>query len=200
MRRIQAGRPVDTDNNASDFVLVAPDAGLDNHGVTPVLGAPEPQNLASPVQRNDIAQSFLLDQGAAAAAAPNRVYNAASSTLTVRRRITNISATSTITSLRLRFTSITTVGSATPAQAVLRAETSTGGTVATSQGTRAVVGVTLDEPPYQDVGGGLSSSLSVPLPSGGLGPGASVYVELRFHVDRGGSFAFGYNAEALVSP
>ena len=62
--------------------------------------------LSSPQQRNGIAQSSLFDGTASASVAPNRVYDAATGTLTVRRKITNVSATQTITALRLRFTSI----------------------------------------------------------------------------------------------
>ena len=125
-----------------------------------------------------------------------RVFNAGTGTLTVRRKITNVSATQTITALRLRFTSITTYGNTTASQAILTVRSSSDETV----GGKSVTGLILDQPPNQDAsGGGLNSSLTVPLPSGGLAPGQPVNVDIVFHAVRGGSFSFGYNAEATVS-
>jgi hypothetical protein len=92
-------------------------------------------------------------------------------------------------------TSVTTFGNTTASQAILEAESSSNETV----GGQPVEGVTLEQPPSQPAGGGLNSSWSVPLPSGGLSPGQSVNVDLVFHVVRGGSFSFGYNAEATTT-
>jgi hypothetical protein len=79
-------------------------------------------------------------------------------------------------------------------QAILVAGSSSSETV----GGKAVEGLTLDAPPSAPNKGGLDSTLTVPLPSGGLAPGQSVNVDLVFHAVRGGSFSFGYNAEATV--
>jgi hypothetical protein len=194
MRKLAGGLPVDTNDNAADFVLVATDGDTNNHGAGAVFGAPGPMGLASPLQRNDIVQSSLFAPSVAAGSAPNRTYDATTKALTVRRTITNTSASQTITALRLRITGITTYGTATSAQAILLAETSTSETVAG----KAVEGITLDNPPSPPAGGGVGSSLTVPLPSGGLAPGQSINIDLVFHVVRGGSFSFAYNSEATT--
>jgi virginiamycin B lyase len=195
VRRQNAGAPVDTNTNAADFALVATDANTTDHSASAVLGAPGPLDAASPVLHNDIAQSFLFNPSVSASAAPNRVYDAGTGTLTVRRTIKNTSASQTIAALRLRLTSITTYGNAGASQAILTAQSSSSETVAGNP----VAGITLDQPPSQPAGGALDSSWTVPLPSGGLAPGASINVDLVFHVVRGGTFGFGYNAEATTT-
>jgi hypothetical protein len=186
-----AGVPVDTDNNAADFQFVATDAATNAHGAGAALGMPGPMDLASPLVRNDIAQSYLLDATKSATVAPNRVYDATAKTLTVRRTITNTSSTETITALRLRITGLTTYGTATASQAILTARSSTNETV----GGKAVMGTALDTASQLN-GGGIGSTLTVPLPAGGLAPGQSVNIDLLFNVVRGGTFSFAYNAEA----
>jgi hypothetical protein len=196
VRRYSGGVPVDTDNNASDFSLVATDAATNAHGSGAVLGTPGPLALSSPTQQNAVARSYLLDSGTSASAAPNRVYDPATGLLTVRRAIINTSRTQTINALRLRLTSITTYGNTTSSQAILTVRSSHDETV----DGKPIEGLALDKPPVQDLsGGGLNSSLTVPLPRGGLAPGEAVNVDLLFHVERGGSFSFGYNAEATTS-
>ncbi len=189
-RRYSAGVPVDTDNNAADFTVVATDADTDNHGVGAVLGAPAPRNLASLPNRNDILRSYLFDPSKTAAQAPNRVV--AGTTLTVRREIRNQSTTETIHSLRLRITSLTTYGNTTASQAILRMISSSDETVSG----KSVKGITLDAPPSAASGGGVGSSLTVPLGAAGLAPGESVNVAIVLRIERTGSFSFGYNAEA----
>jgi hypothetical protein len=61
---------------------------------------------------------------------------------------------------------------------------------------KTVAGLTLDQPPTQPGGGGLGSSLTVPLPAAGLGPGQAVNVDLVFHQVRTGPVSYAYNAEA----
>ena len=187
-RAYNAGVPVDTDDNATDFTLVAADGATADHGPGTTLGSPSPRSLASPLARNDVAQSFLYDPSRTATQAPNRVVTGAlpNKTLLVRRRIHNTSG-ATITNLRLRITSMTTYGNTTPAQAILVATTSS-----TEPG---IAAATLDAPPSDPSGGGIGSSLTVDLPPGGLANGDSVNVNLLFKVVRGGSFSFGYNAE-----
>jgi hypothetical protein len=192
VRRSASGVPVDTNNNAADFQLVATDADSNDHGAGAVLGAPGPMDLAAPLQHNDIARSTLLDPTSPAGSVPNRVYDPTTKTLTLRRTITNTSKTRTITALRLRITGITTYGTATGTQGILTVQSSTTETV----GGKTVEGLTLDQPPAQPGGGGLDSSLTVPLPSAGLAPGQSVNVDLVFHQVRAGPVAYSYNAEA----
>lgn len=74
---------------------------------TPALGAPGPENLASPIQRNAVIKSSLIDPNAAPTAPPNRIRsaaganptNAAFGTLDIRRKFTN-TTDATVTALR----------------------------------------------------------------------------------------------------
>ncbi|HEY2771392.1 MAG TPA: hypothetical protein VGI87_12525 [Solirubrobacteraceae bacterium] len=116
----------------------------------------------------------------------------------MRRTLTNTSATQTVRLLRLRLTSITTYGNTTASQATLAAYSSSDETVSG----QTVEGVTLDRAADQPDGGGLNSSWTVPLPDGGLAPGQSINISLLFHAVRGvrgGTFSFGYNAEATTT-
>jgi hypothetical protein len=200
VRKYSAGGPVNTNDNASDFALVATDAKTTNYGTTAVQGAPGPMSRASVTRDTQFMQSALLDSSVSAASAPNRVYDAGTNTLSVRRIIQNTSSTQTIASARIRLTSLTTYGDTTASQALLLAQSSSTQTVSTSHGNVQVNGLTLDQPPAQPIGGGLNSTLTIPLPGGGLAPGASVPVNIQFHVDRRGSFNFGYNVEATPRP
>ncbi len=187
-RSYSAGVPVDTDDNAADFRLVAADGATADHGPGTTLGSPSPRSLSSPIARNSVAQSFLFDPSRTPAQAPNRVVTGTypNKTLLVRRRIHNTSG-ATITTLRLRITSMTTYGSATPSQAILMATS--------SSSEPSIAAATLDAPPSDPSGGGIGSSVTVELPPGGLADGDSINVNLLFKVVRGGSFSFGYNAE-----
>jgi len=68
VRRMTSGLPQDTGNNATDFALVT--LGFDS-GAT--LGAPGPENLSSPIQRNQSIKSSLIDPTVPATSAPNHV-------------------------------------------------------------------------------------------------------------------------------
>jgi hypothetical protein len=196
-RRMSAGAPVtDTTNNAADFVLVATDADTIDHGAGAVFGAPGPQNATYRIEANDIAQSTLVNPRQSATGPDNRTYDAATGTLTVRRTITNASSTRTIKALWLRYTSITTYGSAGTGQAILTVQSSSGGETVNGKTMSAAV---LDQPPTQPNGGGLGSSVYVNV-GGGLAPGQSINVDLQFHIVRSGSFSFGYNAEVITGP
>lgn len=63
----------------------------------------------------------------------------------------------------------------------------------------AVRGMTLDEPPLQGLGSGLNSSFGVSsiTSSNPLGIGASITLEFRFNVARGGQFRFSVVPEVL---
>jgi hypothetical protein len=198
------GLPTDTNSNAPDFEQAAPAAATSHGGQPSVLGAAGPENTGSPVVENDGATpavandgmySALMSTSVGSGAFPNREYTAPSGetagTLLVRRRVTNRTGRA-ITQLRFRIMQLTTYGTATSSQALLRAVSAPTAPVAGE----TALGATLEQPPAQAQGGGLNSSLSVALPGGSLAHGSSVVVTFKFAVDRGGSFQFGYSHEA----
>jgi glucose/arabinose dehydrogenase len=212
VRRQPAGTPQDTDHNADDFALVAVESPLPSAGaganLPAELGAPGPENLNSPTQHNATIKAGLIDPQAASTSSPNRVRagapipNGSFGTLTIRRRFTNKTGR-TVLALRFRLTGITTLG--TPAesnpQADLRAAGSSDADVQTTGGgVLRVRGTVLEQPPAQPRGGGLNSTLVVPLAGGSLAPGASVDVQFVLGVERDGAFRFLVNVEALTQP
>jgi hypothetical protein len=209
---LTSGVPQDTNNNASDFVFVATD-GLVHEGRQAILGAPGPENLASPRLNNSLMASLIAPMNASSAS-PNRVRDARpydnpagapveypSGTLSIQRRFTNPAASGvTLTSLRFRIVDITTLGSpgSGAGQADLRVLSSTGTVTDSSGNTVAtVMGTTLQTPPAQPNGGGQNSSLTVTLPGGGLAPGSSIDVQLLLGVSQAGNFRFFISQEAL---
>ncbi|HEX8070948.1 MAG TPA: metallophosphoesterase [Pyrinomonadaceae bacterium] len=210
LRKQAAGTPQDTNDNAQDFVLVSTNGGVYG-SVQSQLGAPGPENLASPAQRNAQMKPALVEPQQSSASAPNRVRdttpnvcngggtpsNCALGTLTIRRRFTNKTG-QVITQLRFRIVDVTTLGTPNPggAQADLRALDSIDVTVTTSAGNVLVKGTTVQTPPAQTQGGGLNSALVVQLPGGALAPNASVNVQFVLGVQQGGSFRFLVNVEA----
>jgi glucose/arabinose dehydrogenase len=211
VRKLASGFSQDTDNNAADFVLVAVQSPLQsaNAGgnVAAELGAPGPENSTSPTQHNATIKASLIDPQVASGASPNRVRaggqipNGAFGTLTIRRRFTNKTGR-TVNALRFRLTGITTLGS--PAefspQAELRAVSSSDADVQTSAGLLTVRGTILEQPPTQNAGGGLNSTLVVPLPGGALIQNASIDVQFLLGVQQDGAFRFLVNVEALTQP
>jgi N-acetylneuraminic acid mutarotase len=203
VRRQATGTPQDTGDNAADFVRVSASGTI--AGANAELGAPAPEGLNSPVQRNATIKVGLIEPQAASTAAPNRVRdtaanacggpNCALGTLVVRRRFTNKTG-AMLTQLRFRIIDITTLNTpATGAQSDLRALDSADVTVTTTAGNVLVKG-TLVEPPAQPLGGGLNSAYVVNLPGGALAPNASVNVQFVLGVQQGGSFRFLVNVEA----
>jgi Tol biopolymer transport system component len=212
VRKLTNGRPQDTGDNAADFALVST-TGATLGGSLSILGAPAPENLSSPVERNTTISTLLLDPAQPTTAAPNRVRdftpvtNGANGTLSIRKTITNNTGKN-VTRLRFRITDISTLNSplvGTPPQADLRVLSSSDITVVLTgdemtDGTPVLVrGTTLDAPPAQSLGGGLNSSLSAgtitiatPLP-----PGASINVQWLLGVQQTGRFRFLVNIEAL---
>lgn len=205
VRRMVSGVPQDTNNNAVDFVLVSTDGNVG--ALTAVLGAPGPENLASPVQRNAAIKGSLIDPSQPSTASPNRVRSssganpttAAFGTLSIQRRFTNTTPDA-ITRLRFRVVDITTLNSpvVTAPQADLRVLSSSG-TVTNSAGTTVatVTGLTLEQPPTQPLGGGLNSSLTVIPPNGSLASGSTIDVQFLLGVQQEGNFRFLVNVEAL---
>jgi glucose/arabinose dehydrogenase len=211
VRKQPTGFPQDTDNNAADFALVAVQSPLPSAStgtnIAAELGAPGPENLGSPTQHNATIKAMLIDPQAASSAPPNRVRaggtipNGAFGTLTIRRRFINKTGR-TVLALRFRLTGITTLGS--PAefspQADLRVLSSSDTEVQTSGGLLTVKGTILEQPPEQTSGGGLNSTLVVPLAGGALIPNATVDVQFVLGVQQEGNFRFLINVEALTQP
>ncbi len=202
--------PKDTNNNAADFIFV--DTNGTSAGAGQRLGAPGPENLSSPIQRNASFAVNLLDICVAAASPPNRVRdftsdpanNSTFGTLDLRRTITNNTG-GNVTRLRWRVIDLTTFP-APSGIADLRPRTSTAVVVTVDRppcgsGTSNVTveGTTLEQPPSQPNGGGFNSSMSsgtVTLATP-LANGASLDLRFLLGIQQTGSFKFYLNVEAL---
>ena len=202
--------PKDTNNNAADFVFV--DTNGTSAGAGQRLGAPGPENLSSPIQRNASFAEGLLDVCVGAGSPPNRVRdftsdppnNSTFGTLDIRRTFTNNTG-GNVTRLRFRVIDITTFP-APSGIADLRPRTSTAVVVTVDRppcgsGTSNVTvqGTTLEQPPSQPNGGGFNSSMSsgtVTLATP-LANGASLDVRFLLGIQQTGSFKFYVNVEAL---
>jgi hypothetical protein len=204
VRRLNSGTPQDTNDNTADFVVVSTTPVAVGNNATPTLGAPGPENLASPIQRNATIKATLIDPQQASTNPPNRVRdftpvtNGASGTLNIRRKFTN-STGAAVTRLRFRIVDITTA-TAPAGQADLRALTSTTATVTiTGGGSVTVQGLTLETPPTQANGGGMNSTVVAGTVTVGtpLANGASINVQFQLGVQQAGSFRFFINVEAL---
>jgi hypothetical protein len=207
--------PKDTDNNAADFFFV--DTNGVSSGAGQRLGAPGPQNLASPIQRNSTIAVAFLDNTVSQSLPPNRVRdltidpanNSTFGTLSIRRRWVNNTGAN-VTRLRFRVIDITTFPS--PGLADLRLRTSGPVVVAgindsvtcTAAGmatpcTVTVQGTTLEQPPSQVNGGAFNSSLSAGTITLGtpLANGASINLQFLLGIQQTGNFKFYVNVEAL---
>jgi hypothetical protein len=194
------GTPKDTGVNATDFVSV------DTSGVTQSLGAPGPQGLDSPSQRNSEFPVTLLDNQRTAAQAPNRVRdfvdttgdNKTFGTMSIRRTVTNNTG-GPVDYLSFRVVQITTLPQVA-GQADLRVLDSDDITVTLSNGTQVPVsGTYVETPPAQPNGGALNSSIGVGVINLGttLQNGESVNVQFLLGVVKTGSFRFYINVEAF---
>lgn len=202
--------PSDTNNNAVDFIFV--DTNGTSAGAGQRLGAPGPENLSSPIQRNASIKPALLDPCVVSSSPPNRVRdftsnpanNSTFGTLDIRRTFTNFTGAN-VTRLRFRVVDLTTFP-APSGIADLRPRTSTAVVVTVDRapcgsGTSNVTvqGTTLEQPPSQPNGGGFNSSLSagtVTLATP-LANGASIDIRFLVGVQQNGSFKFFLNVEAL---
>ena len=207
VRAQRGGRVVDTGQNLDDFALVASEIG-NVGGVWPMRGSASPSGLRDPERSNDLVRSSLLDPTVAVSALPNRRYTAGRpARLEIRRILTNTS-TRSITRAKVRVTSLSEADGlpypggtqpALPAQLrVVNPATATTEVRFENRPSVSVQNLTLD-PPATSGGGGLNSTFTVPLPSRGLAPGASVVVGFTFDVYVTGTFWFGYDVEALTS-
>ena len=202
--------PKDTNNNAADFIFV--DTNGTSAGAGQRLGAPGPENLSSPIQRNASFAVDFLDICVAAASPPNRVRdftsdpanNSTFGTLDIRRTVTNNTG-GNVTRLRWRVIDLTTFP-APSGIADLRPRTSTAVVVTVDRppcgsGTSNVTvqGTTLEQPPSQPNGGGFNSSMSagVVTLATPIANGASVDVRFLLGIQQTGSFKFFLNVEAL---
>jgi len=202
--------PKDTNNNAADFIFV--DTNGTSAGAGQRLGAPGPENLSSPIQRNASFAVALLDTCAAVSAPPNRVRdftsdpanNSTFGTLDIRRTVTNNTG-GNVTRLRFRVIDITTFP-APSGFADLRPRTATTVVVTVDRppcasGTSNVTvnGTTLEQPPSQPNGGGFNTSLGEGVVTLGtpIANGASIDVRFLLGIQQTGNFKFYLNIEAL---
>jgi hypothetical protein len=202
--------PKDTNNNAADLIFV--DTNGTSAGAGQRLGAPGPQNLSSPIQRNASFAVGLLDPCVGSSSPPNRVRdftsdpanNSTFGTLDIRRTVTNNTG-GNVTRLRWRIIDLTTFP-APSGIADMRPRTSSAVVVTVdrapcSSGTSNVTvqGTTLEQPPSQPNGGGFNSSLSsgtVTLATP-LANGASLDLRFLLGLQQTGSFKFYINVDAL---
>jgi hypothetical protein len=201
---------IDTNNNATDFIFV--DTNGTSAGAGQRLGAPGPENLSSPIQRNASFTATLLDPCVSSASPPNRVRdftsdpanNSTFGTLDLRRTFVNNTG-GNVTRLRYRVLDLTTFP-APSGYADLRPRTSTAVVVTVdrapcSSGTSniTVQGTTLEQPPSQPNGGGFNTSMSsgtVTLATP-LANGASLDVRYLLGIQQTGTFKLYLNIEAL---
>jgi hypothetical protein len=199
------GFPSDTGNNSNDFIYVST-SGTDI-GAGERLGAPGPENLTSPIQRNDMLPGSLIFPCVTSGAPPNRVRDFTTGspqtstfgTLSIRRRITNNTGAS-VTRLRFRVIDISTFRAPT-GTADLRAISSSAVIVANpcTLLPQTIQGTTLEEPPTQPNGGGFNSSLSagtITLATPLL-PGGTYDFQFLLGIQQTGNFKFYVNIEAL---
>ncbi|MFL6228399.1 MAG: beta strand repeat-containing protein, partial [Pyrinomonadaceae bacterium] len=192
VRDLTTGFSKDTNDNAADFFVVSttPSVAV-GANPTPRLGAPGPENLASPTLKlNTQLQPVLINPAVPESSAPNRTRDASSytdtltpsapnggapasnpytlGTLSIQRRFINQTG-APVTRLRFRVVSMT-AGLNNPnlnlggAQADIRLLTSNGVTRAPVVGGVTFRGLTLEQtPPTQALGGGWDSTVTVNL-------------------------------------
>ncbi|HJQ31504.1 MAG TPA: Ig-like domain-containing protein [Pyrinomonadaceae bacterium] len=210
VRSVDKGATKDTNDNASDFIVVSTTGGAVGSNTSSTLGAPGPENSTGargpvPCDVTDTAKfgRARLDSTAALGSAPNTVRdatvvpNGASGTIAFSRRFTNNTG-GNVTRLRFRITNTlnpaTTVGAAD-----LRALSATTNVVSVNDPATCggpapcnvtVIGTTLEQPPTQGSGGGVNSTLDVGSVSSAtpLLPGASVNVRLLMGVQTAGKY------------
>ncbi|HEX5704275.1 MAG TPA: Ig-like domain-containing protein [Pyrinomonadaceae bacterium] len=218
------GVPKDTNNNLADFWL-ADTAATNFAPGQQRLGAPGPENIASPIRRDNANNPgtggidvFRLDGTVGTAAEPNRTRNGSApegtfGTMVIRHRVVNNTG-GNVTRLRYRIVDMSTALAPVGPTADLRALTSviesTIGPVndsatCTAAGagsppcTVAVQATTLETPPAQAIGGGYNSTLSSGTITTGtpLTNGSSILINFRLGVEKTGSFRFFIIVEAL---
>jgi hypothetical protein len=195
--------PVDSGNNSTDFYFVATNGGGQN------LGAPGPQNAASPrfgINGSPAADKVRrVDPRVGYGAAPNLVRdptsdpanNSSNGTIRFNRTYKNDTGAS-ITQLRFRVIDLAKF----VAYADLRPRGSSTSVVTLNGGGSVTVeGTTLEQPPTQANGGGLNSTFRVAsiTPVTPLANGASVNVSFLFGVQSVGPYQFALQIESGAS-
>lgn len=204
------GVPIDTNNNAANFIFV--DTNGTSAGAGQRLGAPGPENLSAPINRTASIATNILDSCVVASSAPNRVrdftsdpaQNSTFGTLDIRRTFTNFTG-GNVTRLRFRVVDVTTFP-APSGIADLRPRTSTAVVVTVDRppcgsGTSNVTvqGTTLEQPPSQPNGGGFNTTMSagtVTLATP-IANGASIDLRFLLGIQQTGQFRFIVVIEAL---
>ncbi len=218
VRSLTTGAPIDTNNNAADFLTLSTTgcigafSGTTCTGSPAMLGAPGPENVRSPLQRNGTIKASLIDPSQASTSSPNRVRdltadpanNSTFGTIKIRRRFTNNTG-QPVSRLRFRVVDVTTYPAAGP-NADVRARTSVQEVVTISPAncptppcTVTVRALTLEEPPAQPEAGGYNSTVRAGTITTGtpLAPGAAINVQFLLGVEKTGNFRFLINVEAL---
>ena len=211
VRRMEAGPPQDTNNNAADFVLVSTEPTQFEGNPAAILGAPGPESSLSPIQRNELIKASLIDPNCTYTTDPTLACGTtrdetsspsnAFGTLRIRRRWTN-NTTLPVSRLRFRVVDITTFNSPNVCggcdQADLRVRSSEdeAGLVLSGGGTASTRGLLL-ELPVQPDGGGLNSTLSVTLASP-IPPDGSIDLNFLLGVADTGLYRFYVNVEILT--
>ena len=209
VRRFRAGEPVNTADNAADFLLVTSNGNTYSAGG--VLGSPAPLDVASPSQVNAIAQSYLYNPSVGQGAAPNFQYIPPASgdvstsnpgTMIVRRTVTNVSPSLAITRLQLHITGLSTFGMQFDPSYGQPSNPSAMAIIEDVNATAAQAGAGVTPTTVNSVAHGMNSTLTIPLPAlagsptgKGLAPGQSMSFALVFHVYSHGRYAFAYNLE-----
>jgi hypothetical protein len=200
----------DTGNNAVDFYFV--DTNGTSAGAGQRLGAPGPENLASPIQRNASFAVGLPDSCVDGSLPPNQIrdltsvpaQNSTFGTIELRRTIFNNTGAN-VTRLRLRVTQQTTFP-APSGTADLRTRTTADTTdnfsnlpCGTGTSVITVLGTTLEQPPSQPNGGAFNGSFSVGTVTLGtpIPPGNPVIVRFLWGVQQTGKFRIALNIEVL---
>jgi hypothetical protein len=210
VRKLATGTPQDTNDNSADFVVVSTTGAAVGDNATPTLGAPGPENSASPIQRNATIKTSLIEPQVPSTAVPNRVRDSTANvcnggvgpsnctfgTLDIRRRFKNTTG-ATVTRLRFRAVDMTAGPNGGPGEADMRLLTGSDFAISTSLGSLTVKGTVLEQPPAQTGGGGLNSTVTVTLPGGGLTNGNTIDVHFLLGVQQGGTYRFFINVEAL---
>ncbi len=214
------GQAQDTNDNQNDFFFVSTNGAVFSTRQS-ILGAPGPENLASPVFKTNAAFPIaLLDPAQSGSAIPNRVRTqfaacppassptvtcdatkSAAGTMEIRRTFTNNTG-APVTRLRFRITDLTTLGNQTAGIADLRVLNNSGNFIVTITGGSMVTvqNLTLDAPSDAVTnGGGLNSTVSAGTITMGapLANGGSISVNFMLGVQQTGNFRFFVNVEAL---
>lgn len=209
VRLIVGGKPRDTRNNVADFRLVATVSGPIN-GVPSALGTPSPRNREGGIQRNTVLQTTLLDQGVGAGELPNRQYTPGvggdPGTLVIRRTLTN-RGSAPIFDAQLRITSLSQPNGApppgrpappSPGSLRLVNPLIPSSLITVSDGRTLLVNhLTMDFPAEDPPGGGLSTTLRLPVALNGLPVGGTIHFALTFEVDAPGTFWGSWDVEVV---